>query len=249
MAVFLYESKRKYMFLRTGYRIKSKDVMLFIAFLLVYLLGLGIRGMRTYSDDISILYNMDTETANYYTDFETPDKNMTTPNEIMTRVYGHNIDIRHSVKLLHEIGQSLSTEQRAYQAQNKYLVLQAMQAYTFIMANDHKIVKYCSKYYPVTTLKTKHDIIFKEKKNKAESVLKMAYGNIKKFNEVWSENPDVIKVFHEQIENDYQQAKSAAKQYGINNLTRQQFCEIVDRQAESIADADYKEFSAVVPNF
>lgn len=163
----------------------------------------------------------------------------------------YNVNLGGSVQKIQSLALNASPEQKEYQTQNKKLILEAIKAYSFIMANDYKVVKYCSQYHPVTNVKKKYDIRFKEKKNKAEYILNKAFGpsGANDIINAFISNPDIEKTFYAQVENDYQQFKSMLLQEGVANFTRQQYCEFTDEEADSFVETTYKDFKTILPNF
>lgn len=170
-----------------------------------------------------------------------------------TNSYQYSIDISDSTNKFKQTAKGLTAKHKDYQIKNKQLISQASTAYGFIISNDYKLIKYCNKYHPLPRLKVAFDSHFKEKKHKAETILNNAYGvsGAKDFEYALMSNPDVIKTFEQQIENDYQGVKAMAYQDGVKNFTRKQYCQMFDDN-EAIAfaiDNDDKKFQAILPNF
>lgn len=165
----------------------------------------------------------------------------------------YNIGMADSAEKLKPMVKTLTAEQKNYQIKNKELISQASMAYAFIVANDYKLVRFCSKYHPVTKLKNKFDSHFKDKKIKAENILNTAFGKsgAKNFEYAIMSNPDMIKTQEQQIEDDYQSVRVMAAQYGVKNFSRKQYCQMFDDDdAISFAiEADDKKFKTLLPNF
>ncbi len=197
------------------------------------------------------IYSVNTDTKKY--SIQTKNNNIYV-NETDTATnakYQYNVNLSDSTNKFRTDTKNISSEQTKYQKQNKELVAQASKAYGFIMANDYKLVKYCSKYYPVNNLKKKYDSRFSAKKNKAESILNKAFGNngAKDFKNAMVSNPEVINMLQSQIENDYLSVKRLAAQDGVTNFTRKQYCKMMDEEADFAVETDYKKFKTMLPNF
>ena len=131
--------------------------------------------------------------------------------------------------------------------QNKNLTSQASKAYGFIIANDYKTVKYCSQYYTVKNLKQKFDAKFKDKKLKAESILNQSLGKngAEQLKTKMISNKDVLQLFHDQVEEDYQLTKRTFD----SSLTRAQYCKNIDDYADDAVKSEYNKFQKIVPGF
>lgn len=196
-------------------------------------------------------YHVDTASKSYSMKTENNNVSVKERDIGTNKVHSYNVDISDSAKKLKTTYDNTSSAQKLYQMQNKELVAQASKAYGFIIANDYKLVKYCSNYYPVNNLKKKHDARFSAKKNKAETILNKAFGNngAKEFANALVSNPDFIKAAQTQIENDYQAVKHMAAQDGVKNFSRYQYCKMMEEQADFAVQTDYKNFTNILPNF
>ena len=177
--------------------------------------------------------------------------NVTTTNKATNKQHKYKVDISESSKKLEPTVKSLSEEQKNYQKQNDKLISQASKAYGFIISNDYKLVKYCAKYYPVAKLKKKFDLRFKDKKNKAENILSKAFGasGTKEFAKSITTNSSVLNVFHQQVENDFQEMKKLLTMDGIYNFDRKMYCQAMDEDADFYVESDYENFKSILPGF
>ena len=185
--------------------------------------------------------------------FEHKDKkiNITTTNQATNKQQKYEVDVSESSKKFNPTVRSLSEEQKIYQKQNDKLISQASKAYGFIISNDYKLVKYCAKYYPVAKLKKKFDLRFKDKKNKAENILSKAFGasGTKEFAKSITTNSSVLNVFHQQVENDFQEMKKLLTMDGIYNFDRKMYCQAMDEDADFYVESEYENFKSILPNF
>lgn len=196
-------------------------------------------------------YAVDTVSKNYSVTTANNNVSVRERDIATNNVHNYNVNLSDSVKKLKTTYDNTNSSQKLYQMQNKELISQASKAYGFIIANDYKLVKYCSQYYPVKTLKKKYDARFSAKKNKAETILNKAFGSTgaKEFANALVSNPDFIKVAQAQIENDYQAVKHMAAQDGVKNFSRYQYCKMMEEQADFAVQTDYKNFTTIFPNF
>lgn len=185
--------------------------------------------------------------------FEHKDKkiNITATNQATNKQQKYEVDVSESSKKFNPTVRSLSEEQKIYQKQNDKLISQASKAYGFIISNDYKLVKYCAKYYPVTRLKQKFDLRFKDKKNKAENILSKAFGasGTKEFAKSITTNSSVLNVFHQQVENDFQEMKKLLAMDGMYNFDRKMYCQAMDEDADFYVESEYENFKTILPNF
>ena len=161
-------------------------------------------------------------------------------------------DLSASVKRLENLSvPSISSSNKNYVKQNSTLVSEASAAYGFIISNDYKTVKFCSKYYPVSNLKRKFDIRFQYKKLKAEKILNNAFGvsGAKNLEVALMSNTSMIQTFQKQMEDDYQSVRKLAAQDGIPNFTKTQYCKMLDESADMLVDEEYDKFKKMLPGF
>ena len=140
---------------------------------------------------------------------------------------------------------------KEYIKQNNELILQASKAYSFIISNDYKAVEYCSHYYPINILKKQFDTRFQSKKEKAETILNNAFGEngAKNFADSFLNHSNIVQMAKEQMEDDYMTVKKLAVQDGEPDFTREQYCQMLDENADFAVEEDYKKFKILVPNF
>lgn len=165
--------------------------------------------------------------------------------------YEYNFPVSDSRKTFKENMEYQSDSQKLYQKQNAELIIEAGKAYGYIIAGDYKPIGYCAKYYPVNTYKQKFDARFKDIKIKAETILNKAYGSngaINFKNSIVS-NQEVVKASYQQAEDEYLSTKKLVVSDGIQNLTREQYCKMIDDNADFVVDEDYKKFKMIAPNF
>lgn len=189
---------------------------------------------------------LDTGYASYKMRSTGNNMQVTTHDNITGAEHTYNIDTSNKPS-----APNISTQQKRYLAQNKELVLQASKVYGFIALNDYRLVKFCSKYYPVKKFKQKYDNRFKEKRLKAENILENAYGvegsaSLKK--SIMS-NSDVLRVLYQQVEDDYQAIRGMAAQDGIRNFSRQDYCKLFEDSADEAVEQEYQKFKMMAPGF
>lgn len=207
----------------------------------------GLKGPKTYNHRYST-ENLNTKYTNYSMSTSGDTVNFKMHDKTTNNESSYNVNIKDSAKKFNPV---IEEQQKKYLTQNKELVSQASKAYGFIIANDYKLVKYCSQYYPVNKLKQKFDNRFKDKKLKAENILNKAFGQdgAKNFKTSIVSNQSVQQTFQKQIEDDYVLTRKMAVADGNNNFTRKEYCKMLDESADFAVETDYKKFKLMVPNF
>lgn len=165
----------------------------------------------------------------------------------------YQVDLSDSLKKINNMPEKYSREQEEYQKNNGELITQASRAYGAIIANDYKIVRFCSKYHPVTKWKNVFDAHFQDKKHKAERILDKAYGpsTAKNFEYAFATNPNVIKFYEQQIEEDYLNTKAKMQEEGYYNFSRIEYCQMLDDDSNIslyLKTLD-TEFKSLLPSF
>lgn len=165
--------------------------------------------------------------------------------------YQYNFPISDTSKSFKESLKNQSDEQKLYQKQNEALILDAAKAYSYIIAGDYKEIKYCSQYHPLNTYKRKFDIRFKDKLLKAETILNKAYGpnGAKNFQNSIISNKGVLQAAYQQAEDGYITTQKLMRNDGMQNFTREDYCKMIDENADVIIDEDYKKFQIIIPGF
>lgn len=127
------------------------------------------------------------------------------------------------------------------------LLKSATGAYGFIISSEEAFVNWCTPYYKLSKYPNKLQNHFKNKKQKAETIIHDAWGDNWKdaFNEVIAKISNVTK---QQIDNEYLQTKQLAMQNG-ENVSKGDFCKAFDENADQVISFKSRLFGQMYPNF
>jgi len=145
----------------------------------------------------------------------------------------------------------LNQQQKQYIKDNEELLSKASAAYGFIIANDYKAVRWCLKHYPVSKYQKAFDKQFKDKKIKAENILEKAYGSNgpRIIRESIINNPTVLKGFDEQMESRYNEFIWKSVTNGVYGRSREDYCKMIDKNADNLVKNDLDLFKTMFQNF